>query len=204
MITEDARKRMRAIVERYPERRSGMLPCLHVAQEAEGYITPAGIEAVAEVTGAKIDEVQSVVTFYAMYHTHPVGQHMIKICTSISCYLRGCDTLMTHLEQELGIRRGETTADGVFTLQATECLAACGMAPVLQVNNEFVENVTTERADALLERLRAGGTVEPGPGEWGATEHTAAVRAAAAAAGYRPDANASASNGTDTERKKAE
>ena len=204
MITEEARNRMREIVRRYPDPRSGMLPCLHVAQETEGYITPEGIAAVAEVTGAKIDEVDSVVTFYAMYHTRPVGKHMIKVCTSISCYLRGCDDLMTHLERQLGIKRGETTPDGAFTLQSIECLAACGMAPVLQVNDEFVENVTTERVDALLQRLRSGGTVGPHPGEWEAAAHTDAVRAAAASAGYRPEAGAGNGNTADTQRKKAE
>lgn len=183
MITQEARERMREIVRHYPDPRSGMLSCLHVAQEAEGYVTPEGVAAVAEATGAKVDEVQSIVTFYAMYHTRPVGTHVIKVCTSISCYLRGCDDLMAHLEQRLGIRRGETTPDGAFTLQPIECLAACGMAPVLQVNDEFVENVTTERADALLERLRAGGSVEAHAGDWDVDAHTAAVREAAARAG---------------------
>ena len=210
MITEEARDQMRAIVKRYPDPRSGMLPCLHVAQEAEGYVTPEGVAAVAEVTGAKVDEVESVVTFYAMYHTRPVGKHVIKVCTSISCYLRGCDHLMSHLEHQLGIKRGETTPDGEFTLQPIECLAACGMAPVLQVNDEFVENVTTERADALLKQLRAGGVVEGHAGEWDAAEHTAMVRAAAASAGYRPDASTGTNTSTNTgsgagtQRKKAE
>ena len=202
MITQEARDQMREIVGRYPDPRSGMLPCLHVAQETEGYVTPEGIAAVAEVTGAKIDEVQSIVTFYAMYHTRPLGKHILKVCTSISCYLRGCDDLMAHLETQLGISRGETTPDGMFTLQPIECLAACGMAPVLQVNDEFVENVTTERADALLQRLRAGGTVAPHAGEWDAAEHTAAVRAAAASAGYHPETKTDANAGT--QRKKAE
>jgi (2Fe-2S) ferredoxin len=87
---------------------------------------------------------------------------------------------MAHLEQRLGVKRGETTPDGQLTLLPIECLAACGMAPVLQVNDEFVENVTTEKADALLDRLSRGGRVEGHPGEWDAAEHTAAVRAAAA------------------------
>ncbi|MGH2515444.1 MAG: NADH-quinone oxidoreductase subunit NuoE [Ktedonobacterales bacterium] len=182
MMTDDIKDKMRAICARYPDRRSGMLPCLHLAQETEGYVTPEGIQAVAEVIGCKVDEVESVVTFYAMYFTEPVGKHVIKVCTSISCYLRGCDDLMAHLERRLGVKRGETTPDGAFTLLSIECLAACGMAPVLQVHDEFVENVTAERADALIERLRAGGRVESHPGEWEAAEHTAAVRTAASAA----------------------
>ena len=166
MISEDVKAKMREIVARYPSPRSGTLPCLHVAQEAEGYVTPAGIAAVAEVVGAKIDEVESVVSFYSMYRRAPAGTHTIKVCTSISCYLRGCDDLLAHLEDTLGIQRGQTTPDGRFTLQGAECMAACGMAPVLQVNDQFVENVTLDAADDLLAQLRAGETVEPHPGQW--------------------------------------
>ena len=158
MISESARARMREVVGRYPSTSSAMLPALHIAQEEEGYITPEGVEAVAEVLGVRPDEVDQVVSFYSMYFRKPVGRHVIKVCTSISCYLRGCDALMSHLEQRLGIKQGETTSDGAFTVLPIECLASCGTAPVLQVNNEFVENVTLEDADALLERLRR----EPG------------------------------------------
>jgi NADH-quinone oxidoreductase E subunit len=158
MISEQARARMRDAVTRYPSARSAMLPALHIAQEEEGHITPEGVEAVAEALGVRPDEVDMVVSFYSMYFRKPVGRHVIKVCTSISCYLRGCDTLMAHLEQRLGIRRGETTADGAITLLPIECLASCGTAPVLQVNDEFVENVTLEDADALVQRLRQPGT----------------------------------------------
>lgn len=158
MISESARARMREVIGRYPSALSAMLPALHIAQEEEGYITPDGVEAVADVLGVRPDEVDSVVSFYSMYFRKPVGRHVIKVCTSISCYLRSCDALMSHLEQRLGIKQGETTRDGEFTLLPIECLASCGTAPVLQVNNEFVENVTLEDADALLQRLRG----EPG------------------------------------------
>jgi NADH-quinone oxidoreductase E subunit len=166
MISEDVKARMREIVARYPVARSAMLPCLHLAQEAEGYITSDGIAAVAEAVGARHDEVESIVTFYSMYRQAPEGKNVIKVCTSISCYLRGCDELLAHLEERLSIRRGQTTPDGAFTLKAVECLAACGMAPVLQVNDQFVENVTLDGADELIERLRGGGTVELHAGEW--------------------------------------
>jgi NADH-quinone oxidoreductase E subunit len=166
MISEDVKATMREIVARYPSPRSATLPCLHLAQEAEGYVTPEGLAAVAEVVGAKIDEVESVVTFYSMYRRAPAGTHTIKVCTSISCYLRGCDELLAHLEERLGIQRGHTTADGRFTLQSAECMAACGMAPVLQVNDQFVENVTLDDADELLAQLRNGGAVAPHAGKW--------------------------------------
>jgi NADH-quinone oxidoreductase E subunit len=165
-ITDEVKARMREIVARYPEARSAMLPCLHLVQETEGRITEAGVLAVAEALGVKPDEVESVVTFYSMYYTQPLGKYVIKVCTSISCYLRGCDDLLGHLEQRLGIRRGQTTPDGRFTLDHIECLAACGMAPVLQVNGQFVEKVTPERADRLIERLRQDQEVGDLGSQW--------------------------------------
>lgn len=166
MIADDVKARMRAICAEYPTAQSGMLRCLHLAQEAEGYITPEGMHAVAEATGVKLDEVESVVTFYSMFHREPVGTHVIKVCTSISCYLRGCDDVLAHLEARLGVRRGETTPDGKYTLKTIECLAACGMAPALQVNDEFVENVTPASADALIARLERGEGVAGLGGNW--------------------------------------
>ncbi len=166
MIGEETREQLREIVARYPSARSAMLPCLHLVQEVEGYVTPDGVQAVAEAVGAKPDEVESVVTFYSMYTEAPLGKNMIKVCTSISCYLRGCDDLMHHFEQKLGIRNKQTTKDGMFTLEGVECLAACGMAPVLQVNQSFVENVTSEMADELIERLRRGESAESIRSDW--------------------------------------
>jgi NADH-quinone oxidoreductase E subunit len=127
------------------------MPALYIAQQEEGYITQEALQAVAEAIGMTVDDVESIATFYTMYYQQPPGKKVIKVCTSISCYLRNCDELVNHLEQRLGIKRGETTADGNYTLMTTECLASCGTAPVLQVNNEFVENVTLEMADALVD-----------------------------------------------------
>lgn len=153
MISEQAKQRMYALASRYPVARSAILPALHIAQEEEGYLTPEGIAAVAEVLNLTTDDVKSVATFYTMYYHRPHGRKVISVCTGISCYLRGCDALVERLEERLGIKRGETTADGNFTLECAECLASCGTAPVLQVNGEFVENVTPELADSLLDEL---------------------------------------------------
>jgi NADH-quinone oxidoreductase E subunit len=153
MISEQAKQRMRNLASRYPVARSAVMPALHIAQEEEGYITQAGLQAVAEVIGMTVDDVESVATFYTMYYQQPPGKKIIKVCTSISCYLRNCDALLEHFEQQLGIKRGETTSDGNYTLQTIECLASCGTAPVLQVNDKFVENVTLEKADALIDEL---------------------------------------------------
>ncbi len=153
MISEQAKERMRALASRYPVARSAMLPALHIAQGEEGYITQAGLEAVAEVLNLSTDDVKSVATFYTMYYHRPHGQKVVGVCTGIACYLRGCDDLVEHLEQRLGIKRGETTPDGNFTLECVECIASCSTAPAMQVNGEFVENVTLKLADDLIDEL---------------------------------------------------
>ncbi len=153
MISEQAKQHMRELAARYPIARSAVMPALHIVQQEEGYITQAGLQAVSETIGITVDDVESIATFYTMYHQQQPGKKVIRVCTSIACYLRNCDELVEHLEQRLGIKRGETTADGNYTLQTFECLASCGTAPVLQVNDDFVENLTLEKTDALLDRL---------------------------------------------------
>ncbi|HLG60654.1 MAG TPA: NADH-quinone oxidoreductase subunit NuoE [Ktedonosporobacter sp.] len=169
MISEQAKQRMRNLAARYPVARSAVMPALYIAQQEEGYITQEGLQAVADAIGMTVDDVESVATFYTMYHQQQPGKKVIKVCTSISCYLRNCDKLVEHLEQRLGIKRGETTPDGNYTLLTTECLASCGTAPVLQVNNEFVENLTLEATDALVDELdrelKAGLTRGPAPSQ---------------------------------------
>ncbi len=150
MISEAVKQRMRDLAARYPVARSAIMPALYIAQQEEGYITQDALQAVAEAIGLTVDDVESVATFYTMYYQQQPGKKVIKVCTSISCYLRGCDAVVDHFEKRLGISRGETSADGNYTFLTTECLASCGTAPVLQVNNEFVENVTLEKVDALV------------------------------------------------------
>jgi NADH-quinone oxidoreductase E subunit len=154
MISEQAKQRMRDLAARYPVARSAVMPALYIAQEEEGYISQTALEAVAEAIGLTVDDVESVATFYTMYYQRPPGRKVVKVCTSISCYLRNCDALVEHLEERLGIKRGETSEDGNYTLLTAECLASCGTAPVLQVNDEFVENVTLDMADALVDEWK--------------------------------------------------
>jgi NADH-quinone oxidoreductase E subunit len=153
MISEQAKQRMRDLAGRYPVARSAVMPSLYIAQQEEGYITQEGLQAVADAIGMTVADVESVATFYTMYLQQQPGKKVIKVCNSIACYLRGCDGLVEHLEQRLGIKRGETTSDGNYTLETVECLASCSSAPALQVNGQFVENVTLEAADALLDKL---------------------------------------------------
>ena len=166
MVSEALKAQMRETVARYPQARSAMLPCLHLAQDELGYITDEAIAAVAEAIGVKTDEVESVVTFYSMFHQEPKGKRIIKVCTSVSCYLMGCDAVLESLERKLSIKRGETTPDGQFTLEGVECLAACGMAPAIQVNGEFVEQVTPESAGKLVDYLTQGGSMEQVRNRW--------------------------------------
>ncbi len=151
MISEHAKQRMRNLAARYPVARSAVMPALYIAQQEEGYITREALEAVAEAIGLTVDDVASVATFYTMYYQQLPGKKVIKICTSISCYLRNCDALVAQLEERLKVKRGETTADGNYTLMTAECLASCGTAPVLQVNDEFVENVSLDMVDAMVD-----------------------------------------------------
>ncbi len=170
MISEALKARMRETVARYPSARSAMLPCLHLVQDELGHIPDEGVIAVADALGVKPDEVESVITFYTMFHKHPQGRYVLKVCTSVSCYLGGCDDTMARLESTLGVKRGETTADGQFTLEAVECLAGCGMAPAMQVNGLFVERADPERAEALVTYLKAGGDVEQVRNSWRVTD----------------------------------
>src|SRR4249920_3690329 len=151
MISEQAKQRMRDLAARYPVARSAIMPALYIAQQEDGYITQQALQTVAEAIGLTVDDVESVATFYTMYYQHPPGKKVIKVCTSISCYLRGCDALVSHFEKRLGIKRGETSADGNYTFMTVECLASCGTAPVMQVNDEFVEKITLEVVDALVD-----------------------------------------------------
>ena len=108
MISEQAKQRMRDLAARYPVARSAVMPALYIAQQEEGYITRDGLQAVAEAIGLTVDDVESVATFYTMYYKQQPGKKVVKVCTSISCYLRNCDALVDQLESRLGIKRGET------------------------------------------------------------------------------------------------
>ncbi len=154
MISEQTRQRMRDLAARYPVACSAVMPALSIAQQEEGYVSHEALQAVAEAIGMLVDDVESIATFYTMYYRQPPGKKVIRVCTSISCYLRNCDALVGQLENRLGIKRGETSADGTYTLLTAECLASCSTAPVLQVNDEFVERVTLDMADALIDKWK--------------------------------------------------
>ena len=129
---------------------------LHLVQSVEGRVTPAGIEACADILGLSTADVSGVATFYTMYKRHPVGKYHVGVCTTALCAILGGDEVYARLQNHLGIGNDETTEDGQITLEHLECNAACDFAPVMMVNWEFFDNMTPESACAVVDRLRAG------------------------------------------------
>jgi len=148
------------IIKRYPEgkQKSALLPVLHLAQaEFDGWLSPEAMDYVAEVLQITPIEVYEVASFYSMYNLKPVGKCLLEVCRTSSCWLMGSEDIVKHLENKLGIKDGETTADGQFTLKTVECLGSCGTAPMLQCGSDFYENLTLEKVDNLLENLKKDG-----------------------------------------------
>lgn len=150
---------LREIAARYPQPRSALLPMLHLVQSVDGRVSPAGIEACAEVLGITTAQVSGVATFYTMYRRRPGGTHHVGVCTTALCAVMGGDALLESVCHKLGIEPDETTADGTFSLERVECNAACDFAPVMMVNWEFMDNMTPDKAAQLLDDLAAGREV---------------------------------------------
>lgn len=145
------------IIRRYPEgkQKSALLPVLHLAQsEFDGWLSTPVMDYVASLLSIKPIEVYEVASFYSMYNLEPVGKCLLEVCQTGPCWLRGSDDIIEHLENKLGIKVGETTADGMFTLKAVECLGSCGTAPMLQCGADYHEDLTTEKVDQLIENLK--------------------------------------------------
>jgi len=154
VLRPDTIARIKTVVARYPLARSALLPALHIAQDEQGWLPPAYLAAVGTLVGVSASEVEEVASFYNMFYRQPVGNNIVKVCTSISCYLCGSDAALARLERELGVKRGETSTDSNVTLIAAECLAACGDAPVAQLNDEFVGKLTEEMVARLVRKLK--------------------------------------------------
>ena len=158
-IDETTIDEMRQLAARYPQPRSALLPMLHLVQSVDGRVSPAGIQACADVLGISTAQVSGVATFYTMYKRRPAGQHHVGVCTTALCAVMGGDILMDRVEKRLGIHENETTADGRISLERLECNAACDFAPVMMVNWEFMDNMTPEKADTLIDSLLADDEV---------------------------------------------
>ena len=155
-LSEENVRLAQEIISRYPRPRSATIPLLHLAQEQDGYVTEDAMAHIAELVGASPAEVYGTASFYEMFKREPVGRYMVNVCTNISCQLLGGEELLAHAERSLGIRPGQTTADGLFTLEDVECIAACTEAPCLQVNYRYENRVSTQAFDALIDDLRSG------------------------------------------------
>ncbi len=147
------------IAGRYPEKRSGLLPMLHLVQSAQGQVTPDGIEACAEILEISAAEVSGVATFYTMYKRRPVGDYHVGVCTNTLCAVMGGDEIFARLKEHLDVGNDETTEDGTVSLEHIECNAACDYAPVMMVNWEFMDNQTPDSAVQLVDDLRSGADV---------------------------------------------
>lgn len=158
LLTADSRTQLDAWIAKYPadRRRSAVLAGLRIAQnQNQGHLTDELIAAVAAYLGIPTTQAYEVATFYSLFHIGACGRHKVSICTNISCWLNGADKLVEHVEHKLGIRAGESTADGrIHLIEEEECLAGCVRAPMMWVDGEYHEHLTPEKVDAILDALR--------------------------------------------------
>jgi NADH-quinone oxidoreductase E subunit len=153
-FTKENKEKFEEILKRYPVKRAAMLPTLWLAQGQHGWISPEVMEYVASLLGLSAAKVYEVVTFYTMFHLRPIGKHHFQVCRTLSCQLLGAEGITQHLCQRLKLKVGETSSDGRYSLSEVECLGSCGTAPMLQLNDDFHENLTAEKLDRLIDSLK--------------------------------------------------
>ena len=147
-------KKFEETVNRYPKKEAAMLPVLYLAQQEFGYLGEEAIAYVAKILEQPPARVHGVVSFYTMLNMKPVGRHHIQVCRTLPCALRGAEKITGFLKQKLGIELGQTTSDKRFTLTEVECLASCGTAPMMQINDDYYENLTEAKVTEILESLK--------------------------------------------------
>ena len=168
MLKEKYQKEIDDIISRYPVRRSALIPLLYLAQQNEGFVSEAAMKEIAGLLRLTPPQVYETATFYTMLNLKPVGKFHLQVCKSLMCALAGSDTVIGWVKTKLGIGPGETTTDGLFSLSAVECLAACGTAPMMQVNEDYYERLTEDAFDKILVDLKTTGTcsLKTGPFMW--------------------------------------
>ena len=159
MLSETAQKKIAELKDRFPGKRSAILPAMHVVLEEVGFYDRDTLKQVAELLDLSEMEVAETLSFYTYFPREGVGKYHIQVCTNVSCMLLGAEQLKEYLEEKLGIKPGQTTPDGLFTLTEVECLGSCGTAPVMQINQKYHENLTRARVDEILAALREGKEV---------------------------------------------
>jgi len=153
-LSQESQETIKRLLARYPTRRAVMLPALHLAAQEFPYIDDAVCQAIADLLQVPMVDVKGVATFYTMFPTEPYGKYRLEVCINLSCSLHGARRCLRYLEQKLGIKAGETTPDGRFTLRGMECLAACDQAPMMDINNELMHTHLTEaKLDQILQEL---------------------------------------------------
>lgn len=156
-LNAERERELEHIVARYPNKMAACIPVLHFCQEAnQNWVSDEVIQFVARKLDLNAAHVKGVVTFYSLFNQKPVGRHQLWVCQTLSCALRGAGEILRHCEQRLGCHSGETSPDGQVTLRTAECLAACGTAPVMQVDKTYYENLTLAEVDRILDGLRKG------------------------------------------------
>jgi NADH-quinone oxidoreductase subunit E len=145
------------LAKRYPDPKSAVMPALRLAQEKHGWLPREAFEEVADALDVTPAYVMSIATFYDMYHVEPVGEHLIEVCTNVCCALLGAQPVLDAFERELGVKPGETTEDGTFTLRAVECLGGCSTPTIVAVDHVYRQSVTTQDVPAILQEIRGNG-----------------------------------------------
>ncbi len=153
-FSQETLKQFDEIVSRYPEQKSAVLPVLYMAQKEFGHLSQEAIEYVAKLMELPAARLYGIVTFYTMFNMKPVGRHHLQVCRTLPCALLGSERITNYLKKKLGINLGETTPDGKFTLSEVECLASCGTAPVMQINDDYCENLSEEKIEKIFENLK--------------------------------------------------
>lgn len=153
MLSDSACRQIKELICKYPRKRSALIPSLHLVQKELGYISGDTMADIAQIFELSPNEVHEVTSFYTMFYKKPVGKYVLQVCTNISCQLCNAEGIMAHLKERLGIKPGETTEDKRFTLLEVECLGSCGTSPVVQINDDYHEDLTPERLDAILDSL---------------------------------------------------
>ena len=153
-LPETVSQKIQALIDKYPQKRSALIPSLYLAQKEAGYISHETACEIARIFDLSPNEVYEVVSFYTMFHKKPVGKYVIQVCTNISCMICDAEEIVAHLTKKLGIKLGETTADGKYTLLEVECLGSCGTSPVIQINDDYYEELTPQKVDQILDSLK--------------------------------------------------
>lgn len=161
LLTQRYSQEIAAILQRYKDKRSAILPVMHLAQQVYGYMSLEAKQEVAEILEVDPTHVLSLAGFYTLYYEEPVGRYVLEVCDDLACALRGADQFLDWLCDRLGVEREGTTPDGLFTVKGVMCIGACDRAPVLQCNLKFHEQLTPEKTEALLARLEAEATGTP-------------------------------------------